>query len=360
MTKPPPKMALDSQQHKHDFEEYNDDFEEYDDDFEEYNDAGQIGQEHYDTENDGFEDYHEDKDQPKTQILGNIKREGADVKSTDIGGVQNNSIAGVEPNYQQSSILSRIKQPVSTLVSVPTYVSSSAYTLPKPQKTHAIHKNMLRWKVSRALMQQLSRILTMDIVFFPLFELSPMDDYTLYIRNYRELGVDQTASQAVPETLDSAEQTDGWGVVNKWTEAPPNGYNDCGSDGVGSDPSELNLANGRAAALHISNSKSFLNFIRSSARVVETILYEECGSNVHPESKLYKPEENVFASASAEFQIPKFVSGHSARVILDDPIFSLVLWTCQSQFDVELAVFKSLIGVYRVGDLVPSRFCNEL
>jgi hypothetical protein len=169
--------------------------------------------------------------------------------------------------------------------------------------------------------QDLKALITFDISSFIIFDFAPLNEYDLFVRNFGTAGVCHGFTQTSDEYVENYMQTDDWDIMNKWTEAPPNQYLDAGTDDCQLDwlinksskqPKEAPPLNYENKGF-INNKYEFIDFLRKTSKLIETILDEEVSFN--PERDIDQfCDPTDFVTTHKDLEIPEFLEGSTLLI----------------------------------------------
>lgn len=206
--------------------------------------------------------------------------------------------------------------------------------------------------------QDLSSLVYLDICAFDIFDFAPLNQYELFIRNYGNSGCGQMATQTSDDNVAISVQTEDWDVVNKWTEAPPNQFQESGTDHCRLDfiakPKESKRKDS-IIPIDADAEPRFLDFLRSSCRVVEALLEEEYIPSF--DEKFEDIEETLdFVTGSSLCEHPTFLLGNEGKIYYTASGI-IISWICKGKtFDSHIPLYKTVIGIYKAGEVHARRF----
>ncbi|KAI8926713.1 WD40-repeat-containing domain protein [Entophlyctis helioformis] len=76
-------------------------------------------------------------------------------------------------------------------------------------------------RIKRA--KDLANLIDLDFMFYDIFDLSPLNEYELYVRNYGISNAAQAQTQTGDDGVERETQTDDWDVQDRWVQASPGG-----------------------------------------------------------------------------------------------------------------------------------------
>ncbi|KAJ1342827.1 hypothetical protein BSLG_002646 [Batrachochytrium salamandrivorans] len=172
--------------------------------------------------------------------------------------------------------------------------------------------------------KELSNMIDLDFAFFDVFELAPLNEYELYIRNFGHLNATQSSTQTNDDCIGREVQTEDWDVEDKWVQAPAEHIRDCDSGVSFLDISSKKDRGGytrkeaqRNALKHL-DSIQLSRFLRQSVQVVDVLLGENVG-NVLDTSQYTSLESFGLSYSCAELSAPSFVQGQAITRICFTP-----------------------------------------
>ncbi|KAI8910652.1 WD40-repeat-containing domain protein [Powellomyces hirtus] len=124
----------------------------------------------------------------------------------------------------------------------------------------------------------LSNIIALDVCYYDLFDLHPMNEYELYIRNYGSSNAIQAYTQCNEDRGDEETQTDIWATDNKWVQAPPEQFVDVGS---GNPLTQTSSSRKAGVAVETDAKVDLLklsSFLRRAGQVMDTLLEENAAT----------------------------------------------------------------------------------
>ncbi|KAH9252556.1 hypothetical protein BASA81_009515 [Batrachochytrium salamandrivorans] len=213
--------------------------------------------------------------------------------------------------------------------------------------------------------KELSNMIDLDFAFFDVFELAPLNEYELYIRNFGHLNATQSSTQTNDDCIGREVQTEDWDVEDKWVQAPAEHIRDCDSGVSFLDISSKKDRGGytrkeaqRNALKHL-DSIQLSRFLRQSVQVVDVLLGENVG-NVLDTSQYTSLESFGLSYSCAELSAPSFVQGQAITRICFTPgdcRSVLVAWEgVRTPVHPSFLLSQGIMGLWRLGDTKqPSR-----
>ncbi|KAI8855096.1 hypothetical protein BC829DRAFT_109737 [Chytridium lagenaria] len=229
---------------------------------------------------------------------------------------------------------------------------------------HALAKQLKRAK-------DLKNLVEFDIAVYDIFDLPPMNEYDLYIRNFGSLDSRQVATQWNEDFVDTEIQTEDWYIADKWTQAPPDQL--VGS-GVGRPDlpwllseqdiwkrAERKAEINKSTIVTALDSVSLVKFLRNASQVMDILLEE---NTLHATESIRIDNSSYISLSQGQTRIPlpSFLSGRSLINVGFSPIdhrLLVTLWSHASGVFAESKLGrKGLVCMWRLTDLkAPSWFC---
>ncbi|XP_038654284.1 cytoplasmic dynein 2 intermediate chain 1 isoform X4 [Scyliorhinus canicula] len=123
---------------------------------------------------------------------------------------------------------------------------------------------------------ELLRLIDLDFsVSFSLFDLPPLNEYDVYIKNFGRTNTKQAFVQCNEDTVDRDIQTDEIETVEKWTQHPGEGNLICG----GLLKCGANVSDALSSMAKNVDSRRLTNFLRSACQVISVLLEEDQAEN---------------------------------------------------------------------------------
>ncbi|KND03310.1 uncharacterized protein SPPG_02357 [Spizellomyces punctatus DAOM BR117] len=123
--------------------------------------------------------------------------------------------------------------------------------------------------------KDLSNMVTLDVCFYDVFDLHPMNEYELYIRNFGSSNAVQAATQSNEDRTDQDMQTDVWPTDVKWVQCPPDQFTDSGSGNPLTHSTGHLRSNSKILDVVAKvDSVRLSNFLQRSSQVMDILLEE--------------------------------------------------------------------------------------
>ncbi|XP_053569806.1 cytoplasmic dynein 2 intermediate chain 1 [Bombina bombina] len=227
---------------------YEEDFEDYDDDFEE------------DSENDG-------EDKPETEVKADRK---VVFKSAEIEEIQKAMLLENEKiaSYAFQVQTAYEKETKQDQQDIPSRSSHRGTFIDfGTARKHQINHSVANKQKKRS--TEILRLIDLDFsTTFSLFDLAPVKEYEMYIRNFGKTNTKQAYIQCNDDCIEREVQTEEIETEEKWTQHP--GESAVVSGGHKSD-SSVNVGHGTKF-----DSQRLTRFLHSACQVIGILLEEEC------------------------------------------------------------------------------------
>ncbi|KAJ3182362.1 WD repeat-containing protein 60 [Geranomyces variabilis] len=136
----------------------------------------------------------------------------------------------------------------------------------------------------------LSNIITLDMCYYDLFDLHPMNEYELYIRNYGSSNAIQAATQCNEDRADEEAQTDPPSTETRWAQASSEQFVDSGTGTPWASSSQSRKLKAAAAAegeamMELDAKVDLLRlsaFVRRAGQVMDSLLEENAAQTGIP------------------------------------------------------------------------------
>lgn len=202
--------------------------------------------------------------------------------------------------------------------------------------------------------QDLANLIDLDFSSYDLFDLPPLNEYELYVRNFGNSNAAQASTQTNDDQTDRDVQTEDWEVKDSWVQAPSAQLRDCGTEKtflpwLQSLYIEDEETNDVAMSRPI-NSKTLLKFLRGASQVMDVLLEENIGDSLDDvgfKGKAAFP----FSRGQADLVVPEFLKG---RYISDmcfhpsDHRTILIAWDSPQPIHPSVTNMQSALLIWRV------------
>ncbi|KAL2919858.1 hypothetical protein HK105_200775 [Polyrhizophydium stewartii] len=318
---------------------YDDDFEDYDEDFEEFVEE-EVASEPLVAPPAAAA--------PLPPDLGDLQRAMAE---------ENERVALGKPLHDTAPARERTEPPTRSIAQLPQSAAGSTSVLSKdapqlksmsnlPQRQavdlHAAHSRTQRERqanmdfarrAKRA--KDLANLIDLDFVFYDIFDLAPLNEYELYVRNYGVSNASQASTQTSTDSVDRDAQTDDWLVEDKWCQAPAGElFVDCAASATalpwvpGNCAAVVDAPGGMAglvsaemfeeisdaartlAASRAVDSMRLVRFLRGAAQVMDVLLEENVEGGVDNDM-VDGAASFEFSRGFAELAVPEEMRGHA-------------------------------------------------
>eukprot|EP00842_Homolaphlyctis_polyrhiza_P005601 jgi/Hompol1/6041/HPOL_004813-RA len=213
--------------------------------------------------------------------------------------------------------------------------------------------------------KDLANLIDLDFVFFEIFDLSPLNEYELYIRNYGISNAAQATTQTNDDCIDREVQCEDWTVEDKWTQCPPEQFLDCDAcrpelpwlqdsrDSQSDSRGQTRRMDGGDWSVHVVDPVHLAKFLRKSSQVIEVLLEENTDGGL--DSSVYDGVSTFeFSKGFAEINVPEPLLGQ--RVV--DMCFTpgdyrslLIAWSALTKpLMPSFALFQGVMCVWRLND----------
>lgn len=218
----------------------------------------------------------------------------------DDGDDDGDSASEKSSSKQESSADSHSRE--STHISSAEKSSSSVNERPTYQVMDFSHAKLrkMNQKVKSKLQSRsddLSSLIALDVsIGQDVFELAPISEYELYIRNFGKANSNQVYVQTGHDNVDRDIQTEEIESLDKWTQHPPNGPTVCG----GNDDENLKPTD-FVAKSQLQNSTRLNKFLIQATQMISILLEEDFSTSSHnltPEKSSRMPFSKSFFTLS--------------------------------------------------------------
>ncbi|KAI8902264.1 hypothetical protein BC833DRAFT_426711 [Globomyces pollinis-pini] len=210
--------------------------------------------------------------------------------------------------------------------------------------------------------KDLSHLIQLDFAIYDIFELTPMNEYELYVRNYGSHHSTHSITQTNEDQSEVDIQTDDWYVNDRWTQNPPHQLIDYGIE----PPSLPWMTKGKTERQKSSKTTTITQieetashgprlgpFLERSSRLIESLLDESTSPDyVYDEVNSHG---ELFTN-SRSFKTFSFLAEYPVYKIDyydDNAKYILITWNCIKERS--LLGVKSILIVYKLNDLQPFR-----
>ncbi|TPX37409.1 hypothetical protein SmJEL517_g00465 [Synchytrium microbalum] len=228
-------------------------------------------------------------------------------------------------------------------------IDSNCIVVEPPLPTQALRRALIQ----RA--KDLKSYVDLDFVSFDLFDLAPMNEYEVYIRNYGLLNAAQVGTQTNQDGVEQDAQTEDWLVEDKWSQAPswelPT--TSTTNNGYGNTPrtsrDNLNQDSSRLLKPAIPNPIRLDRFLQKARSVMEVLLDEsngDAGFGVFSE-----PSRLGCSSGFAEFVDPNLFADRRIQVLSihgSDNQILLSAWSLPKKSSHKLLMDQGVVCLWRV------------
>ncbi|KAJ3020525.1 WD repeat-containing protein 60 [Thoreauomyces humboldtii] len=162
--------------------------------------------------------------------------------------------------------------------------------------------------------KDLSKLITLDVCDYDLFNLNPMNEYELYIRNYGTSNTVQASTQCNEDRAEEDSQTDTWDTGSRWVQAPQESFTDAGT---GNPLTQSARAAIKAAAffdeMPTVDAARLSSFLRRAGQVIDTLL-EENGASMGNIPRTFDSSSSLTISQGfTKFKPQTFLKGRTLR-----------------------------------------------
>ncbi|KAI8588723.1 hypothetical protein BDZ88DRAFT_420885 [Geranomyces variabilis] len=133
----------------------------------------------------------------------------------------------------------------------------------------------------------LSNIIVLDMCYYDLFDLHPMNEYELYIRNYGSSNAIQAATQCNEDRADEEAQTEPPLTETRWAQASSEHFVDSGTGNPWASQSRKSKAATAGEAMELDAKVDLLRlsaFLRRAGQVMDSLLEENAAQTGIPRS----------------------------------------------------------------------------
>ncbi|CAE1245298.1 WDR60 [Acanthosepion pharaonis] len=225
-------------------------------------------QDEYNYDDDDFEDYSEDFDDDSSSENTSDQKNAC---HEDIKNMEHSYLSSVDSNRWDSA---RVSSAEKSLSSVNERLSHQVmdFSHAKMQKMTQKSRSKLRSR-----WDDLCSLIALDVaVGQEIFELAPISEYELYIRNFGNANSNQVYVQTGDDNIDRDIQTEEIECLDKWTQHPPNGAAACGGNNI----QNFNQTD-FAAKSQLHDSARLNKFLLEAAQVMSILLEENLSSDTH-------------------------------------------------------------------------------
>ncbi|KAI9197075.1 WD40-repeat-containing domain protein [Polychytrium aggregatum] len=223
-------------------------------------------------------------------------------------------------------------------------------------------------------MKDLLSLIELDVCIYSHFELAPLNEYELYIRNYGSSNAVQASTQCNDDQCERECQTEDWEIEDKWTQAPPESFVDsasstCQLPWLSASESRRKPKAGRPNAPSASSGKLFateydterlIKFLRKSSRVMNILLDENSARQEGAFDRRVDDSLKSICDGTATLAIPQFLKGYVPSKVLFSPtdhrMFLAVWKLADTATNPDAAGPNAIISLWRLSDpTVPYR-----
>ncbi|KAJ3282961.1 WD repeat-containing protein 60 [Borealophlyctis nickersoniae] len=208
--------------------------------------------------------------------------------------------------------------------------------------------------------KELSNLIELDVGIYDIFDLAPLNEYELYIRNYGSSNTVQAYTQSNEDSIEHEVQTDDWDVEDKWCQAPPDLSVDVGSGAPELPwlqlPNRKSAEEKRAERVKLSNVKvdsaRLLGFLRKASQVMDVLLDENSAHTGMPGT--FTPTSSIAISQGmTELGRLTFLTGrHVVDICFAPTDYRLILtaWSSAKGSSSSLLSSKGILCLWRLTD----------
>lgn len=191
--------------------------------------------------------------------------------------------------------------------------------------------------------------------YHSIFDFAPLDAYSFYIRNYGEDKFAQGCTQTGDESLSKDSQTEDWDIVNRWTEAPPNQFQEAGADVCQLPWIPTKALRKHAKPIKDVDQQRYAAFVSKAFRVVNILLDESLALSNDSDIKSLCPADDFVMVDSRQFHIPEMAKGSPRIHEVSSEKLLILSWAVDQSFHPSFLLHQTLIALYRPLEVYPFR-----